>query len=344
METLDVLCALHGIAMGAMGDPTGAVCVLELALNVYYSPDYVVSTHSFETTRKARWIADSIEASSIEEIGLVRPQALTLDQVLRVHDHEYVRAVQTGEPLYLAESQGLTWDPGLWPMVLASNGGAVAAALDALEHGLSGSLSSGLHHARRRGGAGFCTFNGLAIAAREAIAAGAGSVLIVDLDAHCGGGTASLIADDPRIWQMDVAMDSFDFYGSSVVEQSERRIRLRLVRDSEDYLAQIQGALREIEHEGPSFGLCLYNAGMDPFEGCSIGGLTGISREILAARERLVFDWFGRLGAAVAFVMAGGYLGPSLDTDGLVDLHRLTLSAAAKSGWARTSALPQPPS
>jgi acetoin utilization deacetylase AcuC-like enzyme len=312
-------------------------------LNVYYSPDYVGSAYSFETTRKAKWIADSLVASPIKGVELFRPQPLTSDQVLHVHDPEYVRSVQTGDPLYLAESQGFTWDPGLWPMVSASNGGAVAAALDALESGLSGSLSSGLHHAKRRGGAGFCTFNGLVIAAQEAIVAGAGSVLILDLDAHCGGGTASLVAEDPRVWQTDVAVDSFDFYGSAVVEQSRGRIRLELVHDSDDYLAQIESALSAIQREGPSFDLCLYNAGMDPFEGCSIGGLRGITRKILAARERLVFDWLGRQDCAVAFVMAGGYLGPSLDIDGLVALHRLTLSAAAESGLARTSASPQPP-
>jgi acetoin utilization deacetylase AcuC-like enzyme len=312
-------------------------------LNVYYSSDYVGSAYSFETTRKAKWVADSLVASPIAGLTLVRPEPLTSDQVLQVHDSEYVHAVQTGDPLYLAESQGFTWDSALWPMVLASNGGVVAAALDALEHGLSGSLSSGLHHARRRGGAGFCTFNGLVIAAREALAAGAGSVLIVDLDAHCGGGTASLIAEDAGVWQTDVAVDGFDFYGGSIVERSRGRIRLALARDSDDYLAQIERSLGEIEREGPSFDLCLYNAGMDPFEGCSIGGMTGITRRILAARERLVFEWFERHGAAVAFVMAGGYLGRDLDGDGLVDLHRLTLSAAAESGLNRTSAHPRPP-
>jgi hypothetical protein len=30
----------------------------------------------------------------------------------------------------------------------------------------------------------------------------------------------------------------------------------------------------------------------------------------------------------VAFVLAGGYLGPSFDRQGLVKLHRLTLAAA----------------
>src|SRR3989304_3099509 len=134
-------------------------------MNVFYSPKYVGSAFAFETTRKAKWIAESLSDSPIPGVELTQPESLTSNLVAQVHDPEYVRAVQTGDPRNLAESQGFTWDVGLWPMGLSSKGGAVAAGLDALEHGVAGSLSSGLHHARRGSGAGFCTFNGLVIAA-----------------------------------------------------------------------------------------------------------------------------------------------------------------------------------
>jgi acetoin utilization deacetylase AcuC-like enzyme len=304
-------------------------------LNLFYSPEYVGSAYAFETTRKAKWVADSLAKSPIAGIELVEPRPLSWDQVVQVHDPDYVRAVQTGVPRHLAESQGFEWDPGLWPMVLASNGGAVAAALDALEQGLAGSLSSGLHHARQGYGAGFCTFNGLVIAAREALRAGAESVLIVDLDAHCGGGTASLIAGEACIWQMDVSVNSFDIYAGAAGRDGDRRVWLRVAQSSDRYLAEIGRGLQEVEGWEPRFDLCLYNAGMDPFEGCSTGGMTGITREILAARERLVFDWCQEHAGATIFVLAGGYVGWGLDAEGLVELHRLTLSAAAESGLAR---------
>jgi acetoin utilization deacetylase AcuC-like enzyme len=309
-------------------------------MNVFYSPDYVGAAYSFETTRKARWIADSLLANPIAGTELVQPQPLSEEQVLQIHDPSYVQAVRTGSPRYLAESQGFTWDPGMWPMVLASNGGVVAATLDALCHGCSGSLSSGLHHAAYGSGAGFCTFNGLVIAAREALAAGADSVLILDLDAHCGGGTASLIATDERIWQVDVAVNSFDYYSDALRASSNGRISLRLVHDGGHYLAEVEAALEEAEQQMQSagmthFDLCLYNAGMDPFEGGSTGSLRGITRDILAERERLVYAWLNRKAQAAAFVLAGGYLGPDLDAEGLVDLHRLTIAAAAKSQLGR---------
>jgi hypothetical protein len=96
--------------------------------------------------------------------------------------------------------------------------------------------------------------------------------------------------------------------------------------------------LEEVGRRVLRFDLCLYNAGMDPFEGCSTGGLTGITRGILAARETLVFEWCRQKAAAVAFVLAGGYIGWGLDAHGLVDLHRLTLAAAAEPGPAGSDA------
>jgi acetoin utilization deacetylase AcuC-like enzyme len=289
---------------------------------VFYSPQYVLSEHSFDTTRKAAWIADSLVREPIRGVKLLEPAPLTRNQILDVHDPEYVDAVINGAPLRLAESQGFSWDPGLWPMVRASNGGVVDAARTALEEGVAGSLSSGLHHARRGHGAGFCTFNGLAIAARDVLAGGARSVLILDLDAHAGGGTRSLIVHDPRIWQIDVAVNRFDGYRDS------GRIHFEFVRDGDDYLPTVRRCLEDADRAGLRFDLCLYNAGMDPFEGCSMGGRPGITTAVLARREEMVFDWCRARQMPVAFVMAGGYVGPDLDREGLVDLHRLTLSCA----------------
>lgn len=292
-------------------------------VTVYYSSDYVLAQHSFDTTRKARWVADSLQAQPIPGIEIVAPQPATEDQVRWAHSGSYVDAVRTGAPRHLAVSQGFAWDPALWPMVLASNGGAIAAALAALHDGVAGSLSSGLHHAERDHGKGFCTFNGLAIAARAALAAGAQAVLILDLDAHCGGGTQSLVGDDPRIWHCDVAVDSFDRYIPGA------RALLSVVCEASTYLPTITRHLAVLEEQAPHFDLCLYNAGMDPHEGCTVGGLDGITTALVQEREELVFAWCQRRAISVAFVLAGGYVGPNLRQAELVALHRLTLTAAA---------------
>lgn len=297
-------------------------------MKLYYSPDYVGAAYGFDTTRKAGWIADSLTARPIDGIELHSPTPLQRGDLERVHDREYVDAVHTGDPLGLAESQGFDWDPALWSMVCSSNGGVPAAARSALDDGVAGSLSSGLHHAKRDRGDGFCTFNGLVVAAKALLDEGAvGSVLILDLDAHCGGGTAQLIEDDQRIWQEDVAVSRFDCY------TGRANSLLREVDDAGDYLRTVEEALAHAEAIGP-FDLCLYNAGMDPYQGCDIGGLSGITADVLSERESLVFDWCRGQSVPIAFVLAGGYIGSRLDRATLVDLHRMTLSAAADTPYA----------
>ena len=292
-------------------------------MRLFYSPAYVLAGYAFDTTRKSGWIAESLAQDPIPGVEIAAPTALTAAEVEAIHAPAYVAAVRTGQPRALAESQGFQWDGGLWPMVLASNGGAVAAARAALETGMAGSLSSGLHHARRDRGAGYCTFNGLVLAARAARAAGAQRILILDLDAHCGGGTYALIGADPDVWHLDVAVHPFDAYDPGA------RATLDLVTRAADYLPTIRARLANLAAQGPAFDLCLYNAGMDPYAGCPNGGLPGISEDILADRERLVFAWCRERRIPIAFVLAGGYIGNRLPAAGLVALHRLTIAATA---------------
>jgi len=291
-------------------------------VQVFYRDEYVVAAHSFDTTRKARWVAQSLRERPIGGVELVSPELLTEAQLRVCHEAAYIGAVRTGEPANLAGSQGFVWDPGMWTGTRASNGGAVAAALGALDGANTGSLSSGLHHARRSSGRGFCTFNGLAIAAREVLRAGASRVLILDLDAHCGGGTHSLIADEPRIRQVDVSVSAFDSYVATGGNT------LDIVSDPAKYLATIR---ERLDGARERFDLVLYNAGVDPFEGCEIGGLGGVTESVLQDRESLVFEWCGRRPLPVAFVLAGGYGGPRLDQSTLVNLHRMTIAAAASA-------------
>jgi acetoin utilization deacetylase AcuC-like enzyme len=299
-------------------------------MKVFYSPSYADAGFAFDTTRKGRSVAESLIEEPIAGIEVASPPPLTIEEAGRTHAPAYVRAIASGHPRQLAESQGFPWDIGLWPAVAASNGGMVAAAVTALQEGAAGSLSTGLHHARYGAGHGFCTRNGLVIAARAAHAAGAGNVLILDLDAHCGGGTAAMInAFDEPMWQLDVSTNRFDDY-----EPTDRCIR-HVVEAAERYLDEISYGLERAWQAWPKFGLCIYNAGMDPFEKCDRGGLGGIDRAMLAEQERMVFRWCHEHQLPIAFSLAGGYLGPHLDRGQLIDLHRLTLSAAAASHCSR---------
>ena len=279
-------------------------------MKLYYSDQYVGSSTEFETTRKARWVASSFNDRPMAGLEIVEPAPLTEAQLLETHGKDYVEGVKTGQGNV---QMPFSWDRQFWPMVLSSNGGVVAAAKAALQDGVSGSLSSGLHHAKKDYGEGFCTFNGLVIAAKEALKNGAENVLIVDFDAHCGGGTASLIQNHQHIWQADVSTVSYDSYNSSH--------NARLVISRAAYMQDIERMLQTVDSEFPAFDLCLYNAGVDPHDSFSI------TADVLAQREKVVFNWAAAKKLPIAFVLAGGYL-TGITQSQLVDLHRQTIAAA----------------
>lgn len=286
-------------------------------LRLFYSRAYNDTTVGYDTTRKADAIAGSLIDRSIDNIQILEPSLVDADVLRQVHDSDYIDALVSGTPLALAESNGIGWSEDLYPAVLASTSGVCAAVLAALEGHRAGSLSSGLHHARRDTGNGNCTLNGLVIAAVQALHHGASRVLIVDFDAHCGGGTASLIVDRPGIEQIDVSVSPYDSYGS------QENARLWMTGAS-SYIATITEALESVEHP-ETVDVVLYNAGMDPHKDAA--GVPGIDTALLRRREELVYDWLSSHSLPSAFVLAGGYT-TNMTMDELVDLHRLTLTAA----------------
>src|SRR5664280_879616 len=288
----------------------GSNAVSNTKYNVYWNENYTASEYAFDTTRKSGEIADAIRAGSAD-VDLVDPDASTgraTDLVRSVHDREYVDAVTEGSPEDLASSQGFDWDPGIPTMAVAHSAGLVAAVTEVLsgQSRVAGTLSSGLHHARASRGAGFCTFNGLAVAARAALDLGAERILVLDLDAHCGGGTRSL-TDPARVVQVDLSTSRFDGW----VPTGDDGL---LFAGRTDYLEQVDVALRLADRAG-RFDLVLYNAGMDPVTD------SGVSSSDIHSRERRVADWAGTHGYPLVFALAGGYTSGTVSMDELVDLH-----------------------
>jgi acetoin utilization deacetylase AcuC-like enzyme len=294
-------------------------------VKLFFHPDLWAPRYAFETTRKPLWMVDSLRRDPLERVTLTMCQPATHAEISALHDEAYLRAVQTGEPLALAQSQGFDWDERIYPMALAACGAMRDAALDALDHQVSGSLGGGFHHAKRHRGQGCCTFQGVILAARAALQRGCGHVLIIDLDAHCAGGTHSYLQSEAHVWQLDLASSPVDGYKANPPQT------LDLLRDASRYLPTLQRRLDDLRTRGPRFGLCLYKAGMDLYEGCDTGGLVGISTEVLVQRERLVFSWCRAQNIPVAFTLAGGYTGPALSQQALIALHRMTIQEAASN-------------
>ena len=272
-------------------------------LTVFYNDEYV-NPNDAETRTKAEPLARMIEQGEVSGVVLKSPRSVTREQLLQIHDARYLDEQWGKDPQFLAS-------------ILASTGGVLAALDQAMIDGASGTLSSGLHHAQRGADNGLCYLNGLALVVLAAIEKyGLTDVGILDTDAHWGGGTFQLVGSNPKVRISDVTVSDFDRWQSS-----ESRHHLKLVDDPSVYLDEVKKALTQLE----DIEFMVYNAGMDPFEDCRIGGMRGITREILEERERLVAQWCLDTKTPALFTLAGGYTGTNLDLEGVARLHLPTI-------------------
>ena len=286
---------------------------------VYYDSDYVSAEYAFDTTRKSASLARLLQTN--KNVNIKSPEdfkQVTREIINFAHDPRYVSAVNSGTPLSLASAQGFEWDENIYKMAVAHNAGVVAAVDEVLSSKtqVAGTLSSGLHHANYESGMGFCTFNGLAVAAIHAQDLGAERILILDFDAHCGGGTRSM-TDPKHVVQVDASTSWFDHWSARNSDD------LLIDADSDDllYLGEIKAALNYVKGLG-KFDLVVYNAGMDPAN-------SGVSAAALKQREELVAEWVAESGHKTAYTLAGGYTGHAISMDDLTNLHNLTVEAFA---------------
>ena len=92
-------------------------------LKVAYNPKYTIAEYGFDTTRKAKWIADELENEAVPNTELLDPAAFinrAKELISEIHSQDYVQALITGSPSILATSQGFSWDKGIWEMALNS--------------------------------------------------------------------------------------------------------------------------------------------------------------------------------------------------------------------------------
>jgi len=278
-------------------------------LPIYWGPDYVLDS-GVETRTKSGALAKILIGGEVPGVDLIAPLPITRDELVEIHDEQYIDRLVHFER------------PELTRSIFASTGG-VRDALDAMfEHGKAGSLSSGLHHAKRNHDEGLCYINGLALAALRAISKhGVKKVAVLDTDSHCGGGTFQLLGENEKVLLADVSCNSYDTW-----QPNSERHHLKVVNSASEYLDAVKQALKHID----GVDALIYNAGMDPFEDCMTGGMRGITREILAERERLVAQWCEDTQTPAMFVLAGGYGGKNLDLDGVARLHLPTIREFAR--------------
>ena len=279
---------------------------------IFYNDKYVAPSTDFDTLRKSALIAERIP-ELIHDPSCMVDEATK--QIKKAHSPQYVKALMTGDPGYLSETNGFTWDEGIWEMAVNSTAGVLAACKTVLTTTsdrplISGSLSSGLHHASTGQGSGYCTVNGLAIAANYL---NNSEITILDFDAHCGGGTVNMLRDlniDHRVSQYDLSTNFFDSY-----DEDENHM-ISVAKDDEEYLRKVDAIMSDLD---PGIDLVLYNAGTDPYP--------TISHATLEERERRVFQACVEKDIPCVFVLAGGYTF-SQDMNSLVKSHLATISSS----------------
>lgn len=243
-------------------------------------------------------------AEALADCFEIRPApAIGWDSLALAHDAAYLHKLRLeGLTKQEAHKVGLPWTQSLLTRALHAAGGTLSATRDALEHGLGLNLAGGTHHAYADRAEGYCIFNDVAVAVANLRAEGfAGRVLIVDLDAHQGNGTAVLFQNDPSVFTLSVhAERNYPLKK----ELSDLDVGLPDASTDADYLEALEPALDKAFTSKPD--LVFFNAGVDVLHNDRFGRL-GLSLAGLAERDRRVFEKSAQINKPLVIVMGGGY-------------------------------------
>ena len=295
-------------------------------MKIFYTDSFAIALpkdHRFPISKYALLRKRLIDSSLVKPQDLYIPRAATAAEITRVHNPDYLRRVQNGE-LTAREVRriGLPWSPGLVERARRSAGATVETCFAALEDRVAVHLGGGTHHAFSEQGQGYCIFNDGAIAARALQAeTHIQRVLILDCDVHQGNGTAAILRNDPSVFTFSIhGKNNFPYHK----EKSDLAIALDDGAGDPMSLDALQKGLTESLRRAKAE-LVIYLAGADPYADDRFGRLA-LSKEGLAERDSMVFQYCHEAGLQVAVTMAGGYAPNIEDT---VDIHFKTVSIAA---------------
>lgn len=230
--------------------------------------------------------------------------------------------------------------------------GTVLASQLALQYGLAANLAGGTHHAHPKGGAGYTIINDLAVTAHaltsDMVPVPVDSekvkrVLIIDCDVHQGDGSAKfgdLDALRGKLSTLSVHCASNyphpKAYSTYDVGLSDG------IGDDEYLEALSESAVKAMDEVRPD--LVLYDAGVDVYEGDSLGRFN-LSCDGIRRRDRWVLDFcVGTARVPVAAVIGGGY---DNDVDALARRHMILHEECAHVWrkyrmWERAAAFTPP--
>lgn len=298
-----------------------------MTLRIVFHPDYEAPLrpgHPFPMS-KYGYLRRTLVARGVLPAagGFVSPAPARVGLVAAVHERGYVERVLAGR-MEAGELRaiGLPGTAAVSRRAFLSAAGTLLAARLALEHGIACNMAGGSHHAGPAGGAGYCVFNDVAVAAQALLDEGrVRRVLVVDADVHQGDGTARIFAGREDVFTLSL--------------HAERNYPARKAASSLDlplpdglgdaaYLEMLEHGLTAAAGFGAD--IVFFNAGVDPHRDDRLGRLA-LTDAGLRARERAVIGWARGRGLPVVGVLGGGY---DHDPERLAARHAILFEEAAR--------------
>ena len=203
-----------------------------------------------------------------------------------------------------------------------ATGGTVLASKLAIHYGLACNTAGGSHHANFDGGAGYCVFNDVAVAAKYLLNRGlANRILILDLDVHQGNGNSDIFKDNRNVFTF--SMHSKSNYPAKK-SLSDLDVELKDNTEDKEYLDILKFNLANLNDE--NFDFVFYIAGVDIHYDDRLGKLK-ITDEGINLRDNIVIDNFFSKRIPICGVLGGGY---NKDFNKLIELHSSLHKTCAK--------------
>jgi len=273
-----------------------------------------MGSHHPECPARVAAIEDHLLATGLllHLVDVEAPPA-TREQLLRVHDPDYVDAIEASVP-----ERGLIHldpDTAMNPHSYHAALRAAGAVIKATDMVMGGEVENAFcnvrppgHHAGRARAMGFCFFNNIAVGAAHALEKhGLERVAIADFDVHHGNGTEDIFRDDPRV--MMVSTFQHPFYPYSGVEgRSERMVNIPLAAYSSG--VQFREAVENfwvpaLDRFQPQ--MVFISAGFDAHRDDDMASLSLVEADYGWVTERLVVYADRFCGGRIVSTLEGGY-------------------------------------
>jgi acetoin utilization protein AcuC len=163
-------------------------------------------SHPLNPVRLDLTIRLASELGVLDGVALLVPALAPEEELLRVHDESYLRAVREAPGRGPNERYGLgTADNPVFERMHEASALVVGGSLAAARQIAGGAarravnIAGGLHHAMRASAAGFCVYNDCAVAISWLLDNGFDRIAYLDIDVHHGDGVQAAFYRDPRV-------------------------------------------------------------------------------------------------------------------------------------------------